>query len=108
MDFSERLIKARKEKGLSQEVLAERLGLSRQAISKWETGESKPDLDNLVSLCRELNIGLEYLCYATEPKVNNTEPQVKTNFHKRFLLHNIHFQLIFLHHLLLIYLNQEN
>lgn len=63
MNFNERLVCARKEKGFSQESLGEKLGLSRQAISKWETGESKPDLDNLIALCEQLDISIEYLCF---------------------------------------------
>ena len=41
MDFKERIFQARKEKGLSQEALAESIGVSRQAVSKWETGISQ-------------------------------------------------------------------
>ena len=63
MNFNERLVSARKAKGFSQESLGENLGLSRQAISKWETGESKPDLDNLIALCEQLDISIEYLCF---------------------------------------------
>ena len=52
MDYKtgERLTKYRKKYGYSQEALAEKLGVSRQAISKWETGESAPDTDNLIAL----------------------------------------------------------
>ena len=45
-----RLQQLRKENGYSQDALAEKLGLSRQAISKWERGESSPDTDNLIAL----------------------------------------------------------
>lgn len=50
IDISIRLGDLRREKGLSQEELAEKLGLSRQAVSKWERGESQPDMGNLVAL----------------------------------------------------------
>ncbi len=66
MDFSERLIAVRREKGLSQEALAEALGVSRQAVSKWETGESKPDVNNLIALCDVLELNIEYLCLGKE------------------------------------------
>lgn len=48
--FEERLIARRQVMGLSQEQVAIRLGLTRQAISRWERGESVPDLDNLIKL----------------------------------------------------------
>lgn len=51
MNLSERLLKLRKEKGLSQEELANELGVSRQTVSKWETGESMPDFDKIIPLC---------------------------------------------------------
>ncbi len=75
MDFSHRLLTARKAKGISQESLAESLGISRQAVSKWETGESKPDLDNLTALCAQLDVTMEYLCFGkTAPEAPVPEP----------------------------------
>lgn len=47
-----RLQQLRKENGYSQEVLAEKLGLSRQSVSKWERGESSPEIDNLIALSK--------------------------------------------------------
>lgn len=61
MDFKDRLLQARKEKGLSQETLAEIMGVSRQAVSKWETGEAMPETDKLITLCRALGLDMEYL-----------------------------------------------
>ena len=52
IEIANRLIKLRKEKGYSQESLAEALGISRQAVSKWERAESSPDTDNLILLAR--------------------------------------------------------
>ena len=51
MNISERLFNLRKNKNLSQEELANILGVSRQTISKWETGESTPDFDKIIPLC---------------------------------------------------------
>ena len=51
----ENLYQFRKEKGISQEELGNIIGVSRQAISKWETGERVPDINNLVALCKEFN-----------------------------------------------------
>lgn len=61
MAFAERLIELRKQAGLSQESLAERLNISRQAISKWERGESTPDMDNLKMLGQIYNVSMDYL-----------------------------------------------
>lgn len=52
---------ARSEKGLSQQALAERIHVSRQAVAKWESGRGVPDLANLCSLCRELGLSLDAL-----------------------------------------------
>lgn len=48
MTFQERLLQFRRQKGVSQEALAERMGVSRQAVSKWESGLANPDINNLV------------------------------------------------------------
>lgn len=56
-----RLAELRREKGLSQEELAERLNVSRQAVSKWERGESSPDTDNLIALAQLYGISLDVL-----------------------------------------------
>ena len=61
MDFKERIFQARKAKGFSQEDLAEAVGVSRQAVSKWETGEAMPDMEKLVALCHALELDMEYL-----------------------------------------------
>ena len=53
------LLKFRKEKGLSQEELANIIGVSRQAIYKWETGERLPDINNLNLLCKEFDKSIE-------------------------------------------------
>ena len=61
MTLSEKLQTLRKAAGLSQEALAERLNVTRQAVSKWETGEGKPDIDNLLPLARLLHTTMDYL-----------------------------------------------
>lgn len=53
---------------LSQEELAEKLYISRQAISKWETGEATPDVDKLVQLAEIFEVSLDYLVLGKEPK----------------------------------------
>ena len=61
MKFSEKLQSLRKKAGLSQEQLAEQMNVTRQAISKWETGEGMPDVDNLLPLARLLHTTVDYL-----------------------------------------------
>jgi len=61
IETAERLIKIRKEKGYTQESLADALGLSRQAVSKWERAEASPDTDNLICLARLYGISLDEL-----------------------------------------------
>lgn len=71
MAFIERLIELRKQAGLSQESLAERLNISRQAISKWERGESTPDMDNLKVLGQIYNVSIDYLLLGKNETVLN-------------------------------------
>ena len=61
MTFGEKLKFLRKQSGLSQEQLAERLEVSRQAISKWELGSSLPDTENVIQLGRLFQVSLDYL-----------------------------------------------
>lgn len=61
MDFSERLKEIRKSKGLSQEQLAEKIGVSRQAITKWETGKGLPDVENMVIIAEIFKTTLDEL-----------------------------------------------
>ncbi len=59
--LSEKLYVLRKKRGLSQEQLAERLNVSRQAISKWESGTSIPESDKLITISQYFNVTLDYL-----------------------------------------------
>lgn len=61
MTFSERISALRKQKGWSQEELAEKLMVTRQAVSKWESAQSMPDLDKLVQLSEALGVSTDYL-----------------------------------------------
>ena len=61
MSFGENLQTIRKKNRLSQERLAEMLGVSRQAVSKWELGEGYPEVDKLLILSKKLNISLDSL-----------------------------------------------
>ena len=61
MKLSEKIIRLRKGRGLSQEELAERLGVSRQAVSRWETGEAVPDTEKVIQLSRIFHVTTDYL-----------------------------------------------
>lgn len=67
MDLATRIQTLRKEKCLSQEGLADRLGVSRQAIGKWESGQAIPSIDNLLELSAILEVTLDYLLTGKVP-----------------------------------------
>lgn len=73
MTLGQRISQHRKQAGLSQEALGERLGVSRQAVSKWETGAATPDMENLLALAREFGISVANLTETPEP-VNASLP----------------------------------
>ena len=75
-----RLAELRKEHHLSQEELAEKLNVSRQAISKWECGESSPDTDNLIELSKIYNISLDELVGNTPAKEEKADDSNKKSF----------------------------
>ena len=61
MTFGEKLKEARKEAGLSQEQLAEKMSVSRSAIAKWENDKGMPDINNLKAIAQLLNVSIDYL-----------------------------------------------
>lgn len=61
MNLNEKLLYCRKKAGLSQEALAEQIGVSRQAVSKWETGEAMPELTKLKSLADAFDVSADWL-----------------------------------------------
>lgn len=74
IEIANRLVEMRKAHGLSQEELAARLGISRQAVSKWERAESSPDTDNLIMLSRLYGVSLDQLL-ATDEDIPRPEPE---------------------------------
>ncbi len=74
MELNERLVRVRKARGLSQEDLASRLGVSRQAVSKWETGDALPDLPKLLALADALQLSVDALC-GREPAADPVSPE---------------------------------
>ena len=68
MSISIRIQELRKQQNLSQGALAKALGISRQAVSKWENGASVPDMQNLILLAEILDTEVEYLASGTKPE----------------------------------------
>ena len=60
MSLAEKIYQARKKAGLSQEALADALGVTRQAVSKWETGKSVPDTENIRRMAQVLAVSADY------------------------------------------------
>ncbi|MBR6133819.1 MAG: helix-turn-helix transcriptional regulator [Bacilli bacterium] len=80
MTIGERLYKLRKEKNISQEELANELNVSRQTISKWETGESTPDFDKIIPLCEYFNITSDELLSGKENIIESNKEENKKKF----------------------------
>ena len=74
IEIANRLVQLRKQNGLSQEALAEKLGISRQAVSKWERAEASPDTDNIILLARLYGVSLDELLQ-TEDEIPRPEPE---------------------------------
>lgn len=66
MTLNERIALARKQAGLSQEQLGERLGVSRQAVSKWESGQTNPDVTYVAQMCQLLGVSSDWLLLGGE------------------------------------------
>ena len=66
MTMAERLQRLRKEHHFSQEQLAERLQVSRQAVSKWENGQTAPDLDNIIAMSNLYEVTTDYILIGRE------------------------------------------
>ena len=66
MNIGERIFEERKRKGLSQSELADLIGVSRQAVSKWERSTATPDLDKIVALSKVFEISIDHLINGTD------------------------------------------
>ena len=73
MEFSERLKKLRKDAGLTQVDVSEKLGISQPAYASWERGIKKPTQDNLVKIAQVLNVSVDYLVGNSEEKVDELD-----------------------------------
>ena len=75
--LSEKLYKLRKNSGLSQEQLAEKINVSRQAISKWESGTAVPESEKLVTISNYFGVSVDYLLKDEEEKGIGTDSSVE-------------------------------
>lgn len=85
MEMSERLQKLRKKAGYSQEQASEMLGLSRQAISKWESGQGKPDIESVIKLAEIYQVSADYILLGTEQNTVNLtskKPKISAEYQK--------------------------
>lgn len=95
MKFQEKLISLRKSYGLTQEQLAEKLNVSRQAVSRWESEESSPDMYNLSAICKCFGVSSDYLinddCTNDEdtPIARKKNDEISSVKEKRRMLHLI-------------------
>lgn len=78
MSFAENLKTIRKERHISQEDLAELMGVSRQAVSKWEQGSGYPEMEKLLLLSKELNVSLDYLMLG-EIEITESNKSISNN-----------------------------
>ena len=74
MSFSENLYNLRKKEGLSQEEFAEKIDVSRQTISKWEIGQTTPEMDKLIMISKLFNVSIDELTENAVINENNNEP----------------------------------
>ena len=75
MEFNNKLYELRKQKGFSQEELAGRLNVSRQTISKWEIGESTPDMEKLIAISDLFEVSLDELVKGEKAESRETSEQ---------------------------------
>jgi len=83
VETATRLVTLRKRAGLSQEELADRIGVSRQAVSKWERAESSPDTDNLIALAKTYGVKVDDMLnsdMAPGDEVRADAPDSETRF----------------------------
>lgn len=76
-NFEERLIALRKERNLTQEELANKIGVTPQSVSKWETGQSMPDINLLIPLADFFEVSIDYLLGRIDNQdINSKKPSI--------------------------------
>lgn len=91
MNLSDNILQMRRALGLSQEQLAEQLGVSRQSVSKWETGQSAPELEKLMALSRVFGVSTDALLGDPQAEAGSAPTEapmsdyIRANFLRRLL-----------------------
>ncbi len=88
MNFSEKLLTLRKAKNLTQEQLAEKLDVSRQSISKWESGQAVPEMEKIVALSVVFDVTTDYLLKSSEIDDLSVKTEMLENSSRIYLLEN--------------------
>lgn len=81
MIFADKLIKLRKRVGYSQEELAEKMGVTRQSVSKWESAQSIPDIEKIIKISELFGVSTDYLL------MDNIEETAEINKDRRKYFH---------------------
>lgn len=84
MNLAEKIQQLRKRNNFSQEQLAEKLGVSRQSISKWESGQSVPEIDKIVQLSDFFEVTTDYLLKDIEYQIEEDNVDIKTSQYRIF------------------------
>lgn len=84
MEFHNKLYSLRKQKGLSQEELANRLNVSRQTISKWEIGDSTPDMEKLIAISTLFEVSLDELVMDKGTEDSTLKTEIVSGLKKKF------------------------
>ena len=79
MKFGDNLRQIRKDKKMSQEELAEKVNVTRQSVSKWENGESYPEMNNILELCKIFNCKLNDLVHAEMTDISSLDEEIVMN-----------------------------
>lgn len=77
MNIADRIQYLRKQNGLSQEELADKIGVSRQAVSKWESEQSTPDLDKIIVMSNLFEVTTDYILKGIEPVSTTSKKTIK-------------------------------
>ena len=79
MKFGDNLKLIRKNKKMSQEQLAEKMNVSRQSVSKWETAEAYPEMNNILELCKIFNCKINDLVHTDMSDINSLDKEIIMN-----------------------------
>ena len=84
MKFGENLYALRKSTKMSQESLAEKVGVSRQSVSKWENGEAYPEMDNILKICKIFHCKINDLIHDDIQDIDSLDEEIKMKVVKLF------------------------